>query len=498
MSMRTEEPPPPASTAGSKTPGGASAGRGVAFLSLSKGWFMVAGYAGVFGLTRLLPKEQYGIYAVVAGIVSILGDVLIRGTIQAVSRFAAGDPSRAESVKRAALRLQCLLGGGLFAAYYLLSPLIARFLHDPSLVGPLRVSSLIVLSYSFYPVYVGFLNGLRRFLLQASLDMTFSTMKLGLMLVFAAAGFGAAGALGGFGLAAFLILLVAMGFSPAVAPRGRFPLAPLFSFQLFIVVFTVLSNLLLKTDLLLLKRLSSPAEANTLAAFYAAAQQLAFIPYQAIVSVTFVIFPLVSGLTALGDAGRVRGYIREALRYSLMLTGLIAVLFSANAPATIRLLFPAGYEAGAGALSVLVFGVVFFSLFLVAATAISGSGRPGLSVLVGLGTLALDVLLNAWLIPVHGIRGAAVATTLAMAAGMCAAWGCLRLRFGPCLPILSAARVAAAGAAVYFASGLLPASGIYLAGSFAALAALYLLLLVALRELGAADLARVRKAAGLG
>ncbi len=83
---------------------------------------MVAGYAGVFGLTRLLPKEQYGVYAVVAGIVSILGDVLIRGTIQAVSRFAAGDPSRAESVKRAALRLQCLLGGGLFAAYYLLSP----------------------------------------------------------------------------------------------------------------------------------------------------------------------------------------------------------------------------------------------------------------------------------------------------------------------------------------------------------------------------------------
>ena len=57
MSMRTEEPPPPASTAGSKTPGGASAGRGVAFLSLSKGWFMVAGYAGVFGLTRLLPKR---------------------------------------------------------------------------------------------------------------------------------------------------------------------------------------------------------------------------------------------------------------------------------------------------------------------------------------------------------------------------------------------------------------------------------------------------------
>lgn len=477
---------------------GSSAGRGVAFLTLSKGWFIVAGYAGVFGLTRLLPKDQYGVYAVVSGAVAILGDVLIRGTIQAVSRFAAEDPGRAESVKRAALRLQCLLGGGLFAAYYLAAPLIARFLNDPSLVGPLRLSSLIVLSYSFYPVYVGFLNGMRRFGVQAALDMTFSTMKLALMLGLAAAGFGVAGALGGFGLAAFFILVIAMGASPSPPARGPFPVAALFSFQAFIIAFTVITNLLLKTDLFLLKRLSPPEGANTLAAYYSAAQALAFIPYQAIISVTFVIFPFVSGLTALGDSSRVREYIREALRYSLILTALIAVLFSSSAAPTMRLLFPAGYEAGGRALSVLVFGVVFFSLFLVAATAISGSGRAAHSAAVGLGVLALDAFLNACLIPARGMAGAALATTLAMGAGMAAAWGYLRLRFGPCLPLLSTARVAAAGAAVYLVSRGIPASGIALAGKFAVLAVLYLGLLAALRELGAADLARVKKAAGLG
>ena len=185
------------------------------------------------------------------------------------------------------------------------------------------------------------------------------------------------------------------------------------------------------------------------------------------------------------------------------MTSYCLCLFSAsaryaNASAAIRLLFPAGYEAGGGALSVLVFGVVFFSLFLVAATALSGSGRVALSVLIGLGTLALDCLLNAWLIPAYGIRGAAFSTSAAMAAGMCAAWGCLRACFGRCLPLLSALRVSAASAAVYLASGLLPVSGLALAGKFAALAFLYLLLLAALRELGPADLARVRKAAGLG
>lgn len=477
---------------------GSSAGRGVAFLTLSKGWFIVAGYAAVFGLTRLLPKEGYGVYAVVAGVVAILGDVLIRGTIQAVSRFAAEDPERAGAVKRAALKLQCLLGGGLFISYYASAPLIARFLNDPSLIGPLRLSSLIVLSYSFYPVYIGFLNGLKRFGVQAALDMTFSTMKLALMLGLAAAGFGVAGAIGGFGIAALLILVIAMASSPAIPLRGSFPVSALFSFQVFIIAFTVISNLMLKTDLFLLKRLSPPAEANTVAAYYAAAQALAFIPYQAIISITFVIFPLVSGLTALGDGDRVRGYIRESLRYSMMLTALIAVLFSSSASATIRLLFPAGYEAGGGALSVLVFGVVFFSLFLVGATAISGSGRASLSVLIGLGTLALDCLLNAWLIPARGMAGAALATTAAMGAGMCAAWGCLRACFGRCLPILSAVRVSVAGAAVYLLSGFFPASGLLLPAKFAALAILYVMALVALRELGPTDLARVRKAAGLG
>lgn len=476
---------------------GSSAGRGVAFLTLSKGWFIVAGYAGVFGLTRLLPTEGYGIYAVVTGIVAVLGDVLIRGTNQAVSRFAAEDPDRAEAVKRAALNLQCLLGGGLFIAYYAAAPLIARFLHDPSLVSPLRLSSLIVLSYSFYPVYIGLLNGLRKFVAQAALDMTFSTMKLALILGLAA-GFGVAGAIGGFGIAALLILVIAMAASPSLPARGLFPLRTLFSFQAFIIAFTILSNLMLKTDLLLLKRLSPAAQANTVAAYYAAAQALAFIPYQAIISITFVIFPLVSGLTAIGDADRARAYIRESLRYSMLLTTLIAVLFSSSSSATIRLLFPAGYEAAGPALSVLVFGVVFFSLFLVAATVLSGSGRVRLSVLVGLGTLSLDCLLNAWLIPAYGIRGAAFATSAAMAAGMCAAWGCLRACFGRCLPLLSALRVSAAGAAVYLASGLLPVSGLALAGKFAALAIMYLLILAAVRELGAADLARVRKAAGLG
>ena len=92
--------------------------------------------------------------------------------------------------------------------------------------------------------------------------------------------------------------------------------------------------------------------------------------------------------------------------------------------------FPAGYEAGAPVLSLLVFGIVFFSLLFINATIISGSGRPAHSFLIGLGTWIVDVALNCALIPRYGMMGAALSTTLAMLLGLVVSAIYVRRRFG--------------------------------------------------------------------
>lgn len=471
----------------------AGVGRGVIFISISKLWFMVSGYAIIFALPRILPPEVFGDYGVVIRIVSVLNAVLITGTIQAVSKFTSQEPRNAGAVKRAAISLQMLLGGGIFLVYLIVAPWIAEYENDAGLTPYLRLSSLIVISYSFYAVYMGFINGLKQFGKQAALDMTFSTLKLllvvGLAFVMTRFDLALAGAIGGFGLAAFLVLVIAIAAVPHRPFEGYLGIGTLFRFSFFIMLFTFIITLLLGIDLLLLKKLGSD---GAFAGYYTTAQYLAFIPYQAIISITFVLFPLISRLTHIDDRDRVCGYIKEALRYSLMIAMLIAVLFSANSGPLMRLLLPRGYESGAAALSILVFGVLCFAIFFVGATVITGSGRPGHSALLGAGALVISYGLNYILIPRYEMSGAAAASSIAMAAALAGSWIYLRARFGACLPLLSTARVCAAGAAVYAVSSFFPVAGVAVIGKFAVLSVVYVAILFALRELGADDLKRVK------
>ena len=462
------------------------------FLTVSKAYFMLSGYAIIFVLPRILPPEVFGDYGVVTRIVSILNAVLITGTIQAVSKFVSQEPRHAEAVRRAAIRLQLLMGSALFLAFLFAAPWIARYENDVGLTPYLRLSALIVISYAFYAIYMGFINGLKKFGKQACLDMGFSTLKLllvvGLGYYMVRSGFGLAGAIGGFALAAFLILVIAMAVVRRPPLEGHLGIGRLFHFSFFIMIFTLLITLLLGIDLLLLKKLGSEGR---FAGYYTTAQYLAFIPYQAIISITFVLFPLISRLTYIEERGRAREYIREALRYSLMIALLIAVLFSSSSTELMRLLLPAGYEAGAGALSILVFGILFFALFFVSATVIAGSGHPGHSALIAAGMLLLSFCLNYALIPRYEMRGAAAASTVAMGFGLCAAWAYLRARFGACLPFYSVARVGGAAALVYAVSAYVPVSGVFVIVKFALLAVVFIAVLFGTRELGARDLERV-------
>lgn len=468
------------------------AGRGVIFLSASKFYFILSGYAIYFGLPRLLGDELFGLFAVVNSIVGILNAVLITGTIQMVSKFVSQEEEKAGAVLRSALLLQTLVGGGIFAAYFLSARLLARFHNDPGLVPYLRLSSLIVICYAFYAIYIGYINGRRRFGLQAGLDMSYSTLKMALILCLAGAGMGAVGAIGGFALAAFSLLVIAIA---VVGPRlvsGSVRIRDLFRFEAFIMVFTLIINLLLQTDLQLLKKLSPAGSSYVTAAHYAAAQKMAFIPYQAIIAITFVLFPYVSRLSFIDDRARLREYIRQALRYSFIILIGIAALFSANSEGTIRILFPAGFEAGAPALSLLVFGIVFFSLLFINATIISGSGRPAHSLLIAFCTWVADVLFNFALIPRFGMMGAALSTTTSAFLGMAVSAAYVRKRFGAYLPLLSCVRTVAAGGAVAALSLLWPCYGLALIGKLLALALTYLVLLRLLGEIGEEDISRIR------
>jgi len=523
-----EQPPqPPAPAAPS------SAGRGVLYIAFAKFYFMFAGLLIQVRLPAVLSRAAFGSYSLVANIASLVNNVLVTGTIQTVSRFAAQEPGKARRVQQAGLRMHVRLGLVIAAGFIAAAPLVAWLLHDASKTGPLMLAGLIVGGYSFYAVFIGTANGLHQFHKQAGLDMTFATLRVVGLLGMAMAGFGVIGVIGGWVAAVGVILcasIVWIGLPGKLAPGERLPVRPLIQFFAGVALYLVLFNALMFIDSILIKRLTTEyyaAHADTLTqavattvpwavrisgyhadpsvladvqnGYYAAVQNLARLPYQAIIAATFVVFPLVSRSTFTEDRETTRRYVEVTTRYSLIFAMAIAVVMAANPSDFLGLVYAPDYaQLGGPALGALALGNVGFSIFAISGTILNGAGKTFPAVVTAAVTLALATIGNYIAIPIaaeHGdvLHVAALVTTAAMAIGALLSGWMLHRELGAFLPIASVVRIAIATCAALSVGRVLPLHGKLLTLVEAvAVGATFLIVLVVTRELGKRDLDAIK------
>jgi stage V sporulation protein B len=483
------------------------AGRGALFIAFAKVFFMVSGFLQRILLTRLVGPAEYGAFGVINNSISTLNNTIVQGTIQGVSRFTAQDDANADAVKRAGLQLQiifaALFGGGVVLA----APYLAAFLNAPSYVGWFRLVAAIPVLYSFYSVFVGSANGLRRFRLQASFDVGFSTAKtillLGGAVIGSRIGQPVTGLFLGFIAAAALILVVS-AFKMGL-PHGerRFSVWRLFVFMFWVLAYTGLINLALNYDLMLLRKFGGAAveqtHADTLTGNYEALRTIALLPYQALLVITFVIFPLVSRSTFAEDREATRSYIRQTLRYALMIGVAMAVVMAARPAAILGILYKPEYQQGALALPVLALAVVGLSLISVAGSIVNASGNPLVAVLLLLATVVSGGAAAALLVPaaVPGaemLLASATANLVGVAVGLTLMLLYLWRRFQASPPLASVVRVAVAAALAIAVGRILPGQGKLMGlATLAVVELVFIAALVILRELGGADRAKLMK-----
>jgi len=477
------------------------AGRGALFIGFAKSFFMVAGFLQRVLLARVISPAEYGAFSVVNNAISTVNNTMVQGTIQSVSKFTAEDDARAGAVQRAGLKMQAVLGLLIAGIFVLAAPLIAHFVKAPEHVSLFRLAAAIPLVYAFYAVYVGTANGLRKFHFQAGFDVGFSTAKTILLLAGALVGRmvgqSVAGAFVGFIAAALVILLVASRKIGMRAGQQPFPAMRLVTFMGGALLYTLLINLALNYDLILLRRFAGMAvpgaPADALAGAYEAVRNLALLPYQALLVVTFVIFPLVSRATFAADKEATAAYVRQTLRYALILGVALAVTLSARPAALLAILYPKAFGVGAQALPILAMGIVALALLSIAGSIVMASGRPDIAVALVTLTLAVGSALAFILVPGSDpgaamLSAAALATALGMVAGLVAALVYLWRRFSAMPPLLSILRVGAAAVLATALGRVMPGQG-KLAGLAATAAAgiAFAVALMGLREFGATD-----------
>jgi O-antigen/teichoic acid export membrane protein len=491
-----------------------SAGRGVVYLSAAKLYFILVGFSIPIVLPRLLGDVGFGAYQVVVNSVSILNNVMVTATVQAISRWTTNDPTQASAVKAAGLRMHAMVGIPLAAAMAIAAPWIAAFYHDPAKTGPLTVAAAVAGLYAVYSVFVGSANGLRAFHKQGGLDVLSTTLRVSGIFGAAALGYGLHGVMGAWVGAATTILLVAVIWvGPPSSLRGG-AVKPMLAFFAQVAVYLFLTNLLLLVDGLLLKRLVAewyhvhadvlPAagsiadEADRQVAYYSAAQNLGRLPYQLLLAVTFVIFPLISATTFAGDHEKTRSYVRTTLRYSLIAVMFLGVMFGGNAAANIRFIYPIEYVAAAPALMALGVGAaVGLTMFSIAGTMLTGGGHTRDAIGVALVTVLALVGAIFVLVP-RATPGSsmlfwcAMATAGALVLGAVASIALVWRRYAASIPAMTVVRVALGAAAGLAVGHFMPPGG-KLIGlvETAACGVAYLVALVATGELKRSDLSVV-------
>jgi stage V sporulation protein B len=521
--MNNTEAPPIAKTVKlepSAPSANASAGRGGLALAAGKIFFLITGLLQQVLLKAVLGLGGYGAYSTVSSIASISYNPLVQAGIQGVSReIASSEEAEVALVQRRLLGFHFLLALLAAATFFGMSGWLASLLGAPHVVGALRILSVVLFLYAVYAPLIGFLNGRRRFLGQAGLDMMAATLRtIGLVLgAYAATQFSSSdteqgrtilrveGAALGFCVAGILILAAAIKLTGLGTPGGNRPptkryfliLVPIFGGQ-------ILLNLLFQADALLLRRFAAdaaemarlaPEAADPYVGAYRATQLFCFLPFQLLSSITFVLFPLLASAQAKGDSREVAALIARGLRIALIVGGLIISTLVAVPGGLIALVFGAEASAiGADAMRILAVGMGFFALLGVMSSAMNSLGAEKESfTLIGLAAMLVIALC------VYSARGqalnselltrVAVATSVAMIATTIVAAFRLRAVSGGGIELLSFGRTCSAVLVAGVATSRVFTGG-HLSTLLGACAAsfLFLVVLVLTRELKRADL----------
>ncbi|HNS99494.1 MAG TPA: oligosaccharide flippase family protein [Polyangiaceae bacterium] len=495
-----------------------SAGRGGIAVLAAKAFFILSGLIQQTLLPRLIGLDGYGALARVFAITSIANNVVISSSIQGVSHSIAHTPDEFTShTLRRTFRTHLAIAIPIALLFFFFAPVYASFQGAPHIIRPLQILSLVVLFYGLYAPLVGALNGMRRFTMQAGLDITYAVLRtaglLGLGWFFARGGHGVVGACIGFAIAAILIFPIALRITGLGKPGDAGPtVRQHLQFILPVALGQVFLQLLMQSDISVLGHFASKLAlshgltgdlarqaADETVGVYRACQLFAFLPFQLLITLTFIMFPMLAKAKAQNDPQAVAAYVRTGMRLALVFACVMVATVSALGPHLLHLLYPNEVgERGGTALRILALGQGAFAIFYIETTVLTSLGRERLSALfTGIAAaLIASLCFTAGYLASHEsalLLDTAIATSLALL--IAAAIGAFMLlrTAGAYVAPATALRVVGTLIAVSVFGWFIPYFGkLWVLPLVFLVTSVTILLLVITRELGKQDLTMVK------
>ncbi|NQU34665.1 MAG: polysaccharide biosynthesis C-terminal domain-containing protein [Bacteroidetes bacterium] len=195
---------------------------------------------------------------------------------------------------------------------------------------------------------------------------------------------------------------------PAIVKR-LLKLGIMFAFTFFVI------QLNYRIDILLLEKLSTIHEVGIYSLGIHIAEQLWQIPF----AISIVLFSRTANIK---DQSLMTESTVSLARLSFVLIFVLSLIAILIAPYLIPLVFGVDFTASVEILQFILPGVIILVIFRVISGQLAGMGKPQLAVYVFLPALIINVILNFFLIPKYGGKGAAIASNISYTLGTLGYW----------------------------------------------------------------------------
>ncbi len=448
---------------------------------------------------RVLGPAEYGRYGLVVTLTTMTVVLFAQSVPTAMAKYLSeifeANEGLIPIIKRQTIKIQSVIVGSVTVIFFLISPLIAHWLNDPSLTNLFRLSSLVIPAFALASFYFYYYTGIHKFKIQAFLKTTRGISRIvfiiGLALLLKKHGMALEGAILGYVAAPLSIFIEARALDPykKVVKKGNFDWKKLAVFAWPVTIFLIAYQFLNTIDLYLVKGI---LHSDFQTGIYNAAITVGTIPYNLFYALTIILLPSVSKTTSANDHSETKKIIGQSLRFMVMFLVPMCLLMSYFAGPIINIFYTSRYALSAPVMAVYVMAEGFLTVFYVLTFILNGAGKVKVPMTVAILGLVLNTILTYFLIKSYGLMGAAVGTSIMAFIVMAVGLFYTYREFGYLFKLSSFLKITLASAIMYFLS-LLFSKGHYIFILWSViLFAVYMLILFALKEFGSDDIDTLR------
>ena len=361
----------------------------------------------------LLTPEIYGIWGISISFINLLIPFTIMTFPWIVSKLIAESSNKYSTTTlgqtTTALIINTLLSAIIAIGFLLISFAFRDSINlGNSFTAIILLIIAIVFTIGIRGIFNGIMMGLLKFTQLAIIQITENLSKLLIAILLITLGYGVLGSLYGYFLGAFVALILAIAFTKNfrfwkyVQKPSKYLLGNSWNIFWGMFVITGMTNI----DILFLKFLTPDNVSNIQAGYYQAALVISRIPFFLAGTTIQALFPYI----AQSKNTTKINYSNKTLKYALIFLFPIAILLSTNSNIIISILFPNKYSIGGESMEFLGIAMGAMALNMVFTRIFHGWNRPSIPLIVLLCGILVQIPLLLVLIPISGLKGAALAT----------------------------------------------------------------------------------------